>query len=96
MTMKKSDAHISGYRELALVLPGLLTLTLISVLITELHFGALSVFVALTVASVKVFLVLMFFMHLKFESLLLKLMVGMVFLLFTLVTVITFIDYLFR
>jgi cytochrome c oxidase subunit IV len=48
------------------------------------------------VATVKVVLVLLFFMHLKFESLLIKLMVGMVFLLFILVVVITFIDYLFR
>jgi cytochrome c oxidase subunit 4 len=94
--MKHSEAHISGYKELATVLLGLLVLTLLSVLITELHFGALSVFVALAVASVKVVLVLLFFMHLKFESLLLKLMVGMVFLLFALVIVITFIDYLFR
>jgi cytochrome c oxidase subunit 4 len=94
--MSKNDTHISRYRELALVLLGLLFLTLLSVLITELHFGAISVFVALTVASVKVFIVLLYFMHLKFESLLLRLMVGMVFLLFALVIIITFIDYLFR
>jgi len=94
--MKDTNAHISGYRELALILLGLLFLTFISVLITELHFGAFSVFVALAIASVKVYLVLLFFMHLKFESLLLKLMVGMVFMLFALVVIITFFDYLFR
>lgn len=94
--MKDTDAHISGYRELALILLGLLFLTFISVLVTELHFGAFSVFVALAIASVKVCLVLLFFMHLKFESLLLKLMVGMVFALFALVIIITFFDYLFR
>lgn len=94
--MKDTNTHISGYRELALILLGLLFLTFISVLVTELHFGAFSVFVALTIASVKVYLVLLFFMHLKFESLLLKLMVGMVFVLFLLVIVTTFIDYLFR
>jgi len=94
--MKDLNAHISGYRELALILLGLLFLTFISVLVTELHFGAISVFVALSIASVKVYLVLLFFMHLKFESLLLKLMVGMVFALFALVIIITFFDYLFR
>ena len=94
--MKNSEVHISGYKDLALVLLGLLTLTLISVLVTELHFGAASVFVALAIACVKVYLVLLFFMHLKFESLILKLMVGMVFLLFLLLVVITFIDYLLR
>jgi cytochrome c oxidase subunit 4 len=35
-------------------------------------------------------------MHLKYESLFIKLMVGGVFLLFALVVIITFIDYLFR
>lgn len=94
--MKHKEEHISGYQGLGVVLVALLSLTLLSVVITELHFGALSVFIALAVASVKVFLVLLYFMHLRFEGLLLKLMVGMVFLLFAIVIVITFIDYLFR
>ena len=50
--MKDTNAHISGYRELALILLGLLFLTFISVLVTELHFGAFSVFVEIGRAHV--------------------------------------------
>ena len=45
---------------------------------------------------VKAFYIVAYFMHLKFENLLLRLMVGGVFLLFAIVIAITFIDYYFR
>ena len=74
----------------------LLFLTAISVLITGFHLGALTVAVALLIASVKVFIVLTQFMHLKFENRFLRLAVTGVFALFAVVTIITFIDYYFR
>jgi cytochrome c oxidase subunit 4 len=67
-----------------------------TILVTSFELGAFTVTVALLIASVKVFLVLSYFMHLKYESLLLRILVGMVFLLFALIIVITFIDYAFR
>ena len=94
--MEHKEKHITSYKLFAIVLIVLLILTLISVLITEIHFGALSVAVALTVASVKVSLVLIYFMHLKWESSFLRIMVAGVFLLFALVICFTFIDYLLR
>ena len=51
---------------------------------------------ALILASIKVTIVLTYFMHLKFENLLLRIMVGAVFLLFAIGIAITFIDYYFR
>ncbi|MFN8242025.1 MAG: cytochrome C oxidase subunit IV family protein [Bacteroidales bacterium] len=94
--MKEGQAHVSSYTSLAYILIALLVLTTISVAVTSIHLGALSVFVALLIATVKVGLVITFFMHMKFESLFLKLMISGVFLLFALVVIITFIDYLMR
>ena len=94
--MENKEKHITPYGLFARVLITLLILTTISVLVTEIHFGALSVAVALTIASIKVSLVLIYFMHLKWENTFLRIMVAGVFLIFALVIVFTFIDYLFR
>ena len=74
----------------------LLIMTTISVLVTGIHLGPVTVAVALLIASVKVAIVITQFMHLKFENLFLKLAVSGVLTLFVLVIVITFIDYFFR
>ncbi|MEZ5001271.1 MAG: cytochrome C oxidase subunit IV family protein [Bacteroidales bacterium] len=94
--MENSEKHITPYSLLAKILVILLFLTFITVAITGIHLGPLTVAVALIIASVKVALVLIYFMHLKYESRFLQLMVSGVFLLFALVIVITFIDYLLR
>ena len=94
--MENEKHHITPYKFHAVVLIILLSLTLISVLATYANFGTLSVGVALIIASVKVFLVLIFFMHLKHESKIIKVMVGGVFGLYLLVVIVTFIDYLLR
>jgi len=78
------------------VLVILLILTTISVLVTGIHLGPVTVAVALLIASVKVAIVITQFMHLKFENLFLKLAVSGVLTLFALVILITFIDYFFR
>jgi cytochrome c oxidase subunit IV len=94
--MNNDEKHISSYQSLTVVLVILLFLTAISVLVTGFHLGALTVAVALLIASVKVFIVLTQFMHLKFENRFLRLAVTGVFALFAVVTIITFIDYYFR
>jgi cytochrome c oxidase subunit 4 len=94
--MSNNSTHISEYLSLGKVLVILLFLTFITIFITQFDLQAWNVTIALVIACVKVFLVLSYFMHLKYESLLFKILVGMVFLLFFLVIVITFIDYLFR
>jgi cytochrome c oxidase subunit 4 len=94
--MKDEKQHISSYASLTVVLIILLTLTTISVLITGIHLGPVTVAVALVIASVKVAIVITQFMHLRFENLFLKLAVSGVFTLFALVILITFIDYFFR
>lgn len=94
--MKNDQSHISSYASLAYVLIFLLLLTFISVTITGFHLGAFAVAAALIIASIKVATVITFFMHMKFESLFLKLMISGVFIIFAFVIIITFIDYLFR
>ncbi len=94
--MKDEEKHISSYASLTAVLAILLLLTTISVLITGFHLGALTVAVALIIASVKVYIVLTQFMHLRFENRFLRFAVTGVFALYALVVIITFIDYFFR
>lgn len=96
MLMNNETHHISSYTSHAIVLIVLLVLTSISVMATGWHLGAFTVSVALLIASIKVRTVITYFMHLKFESLFLKLLVTGVFVLYALVIIITFIDYYFR
>jgi cytochrome c oxidase subunit 4 len=94
--MKNEETHISSYSSHAIVLIVLLILTTISVIVTGFHLGAFSVAVALIIASIKVRTVISYFMHVRFESLFMKLMVTAVFVIFGLIIIITFIDYLLR
>lgn len=88
--------HIVSYKTYALVLLALIILTGISVAITSIDLGTLTVTGALFLASVKTVLVLLIFMHLKFDSKILTIM--FLFILFSIVSiiVITFLDYLYR
>lgn len=88
--------HISSYKQHAVVLIVLLALTTLSVLITNINFGPLSVAVALLVAAVKGGTVVTYFMHLKYDEPVFRIMVIGVFALFAVVILITFIDYAFR
>jgi cytochrome c oxidase subunit 4 len=94
--MKNEETHITSYTSHAVVLIVLLILTTISVSVTGWNFGPFSVLVALIIASIKVRTVITYYMHMKFESLFMRLMITGVFALFALVIIITFIDYYFR
>lgn len=94
--MANNTSHTTEYNVLAKVLLTLMFLTLITISITSIHLGVLSVTVALLVAGAKAFLVLTYFMHLKHESILLRILVAMVFVLFAIIVLITFIDYAYR
>jgi cytochrome c oxidase subunit 4 len=96
MQMNNHKNHVSSDTLNWTVLVVLLILTTISILAIKMHLGAYTVALALLLASAKVTIVLTYFMHLKFENQLLRLMVGGVFLLFAIVIAITFIDYYFR
>ena len=88
--------HIVSFRTYFFILLGLLVLTTLTIAVTSVELGPLTVFVALLLASVKSILVLTYFMHLKFDEKLFGIMVGGVVLIFVIVIVITFLDYSFR
>jgi len=91
-----SSVHITPYRTLATVLVILLGLTFVTIEITSFDLKAWNVALALLVACLKGYLVLSYFMHLKYENTLIKILVAMVIVLFALIIIITYIDYLFR
>lgn len=94
--MSKEKHHIVPYSTYVLVLLGLLVLTFASIGITNIELRGLTVAAALLFAVIKTYLVLTYFMHLKYDKPYIALMVGFVFLLFVVVIIITFLDYLYR
>ena len=60
--------HISSYKTLAFVLLSLLVLTGVTVAVSYVDIGFFNVPIALLVASTKATIVLLFFMHLKYEG----------------------------
>jgi caa(3)-type oxidase, subunit IV len=94
--MSEEKQHIVSYKNNALVLVVLLCLTMLTVAITSVERSSDHVTAALLIASIKVGIVLTYFMHLKFEHVILRMMVTMVVLVFAALIVITFFDYLYR
>ena len=94
--MENEKHHIVPYRTYIVILVALIALTFISIGITNIELGSFTVTGALLLASVKSYLVLTYFMHLKYDKPYIKIMVGFVFAVFLVVIVITFIDYFFR
>jgi cytochrome c oxidase subunit 4 len=94
--MENEKHHIVPYRVYILVLIGLLALTFLSIAITEIELGSLSVAGALVFASVKSYFVLKYFMHLKYDKPYIVTMVLFVFAIFVVTIIVTFLDYLFR
>lgn len=66
------EDHILSYKTLLTVLGALFVLTAVTVGVSRIDLGPLNIAVALAVASTKGTLVLLYFMHLKFESTFLK------------------------
>ncbi len=87
------EKHITSYKTYAVVLVVLLILTAISLLVTHLGLHPWTVGIALTVTCVMAGLILIYFMHLKFDNFLIKLLVGLVFLLFVIFLVLVLLDY---
>ena len=94
--MSEEKHHIVPYYVYLLVLIALIALTFSSIWITSIELGELTVAAALIFACVKSYLVLTYFMHLKYDKRYIRIMVGFVFAIFLVVLIITFLDYLFR
>ncbi len=94
--MENEKHHIVSYKTYTVILLVLIALTFISIGITNIELGSFAVTGALLLASVKSFLVLTYFMHLKYDKPYIILMVAFVFAVFLAVIIITFFDYFFR
>ena len=88
--------HIVPYRTFLLVLVALITFTFISIGATSYNLGPLTVVTALVLATLKTILVLIYFMHLKFDVRMFAILVFAVLVLIGVVIFITFLDYLYR
>jgi len=94
--MANNSSHTTEYKVLAKILVILMFLTFLTISVTSFNLAAFTVTIALLIAGVKAFLVLTYFMHLKYESMLLRILVATVFVLFVIIVLITFIDYSYR
>jgi cytochrome c oxidase subunit IV len=92
----REKSHIVPYRTYVVILLALLTFTSLSILVTSYDLGPLTVSAALLFATLKTTLVLLFFMHLKFDERIYSVMVSVVLAIFLVIVVITFLDYSFR
>jgi cytochrome c oxidase subunit 4 len=94
--MENEKHHIVPYTTYLLILAGLLVLTGVSVAVTQINLGTVTVTIALLIAAVKSSLVLSIFMHLKFDNKMYAFMAIGVILLIGVLIFITFLDYLYR
>ncbi len=92
----ETEKHIVDDKKNILVWVDLLILTFVTIEIAQFDFQALTVLVALGVATFKTILVGYFFMHLKFENRFFKTMVFICLFVLIAVLAILFIDYSYR
>src|SRR5262245_47168476 len=71
-----SDEHHITFDVYIKVFAALIVLTVVTVLAAQFDFGALNTIVAFGIASVKAVLVLAFFMHLKYDNMLNRVIIG--------------------
>ena len=67
-TENHTENHIVSFSLYTKVLSTLLVLTVLTVLVAQMDFGVFNVLIAMGIASVKAVLVLLFFMHLKYDN----------------------------
>lgn len=87
--------HSHGYGVYILVWLALMALTGITVAVAGINFGGLTIATALIIASIKTYLVLTIFMHLRSESKTFRLFVGVAILFLLISFILLFSDYSF-
>ena len=80
---EKGGHHIVPAKVYASILGALLFLTFITVWVAQFDFGFANMIVAMGVATLKALLVMAFFMHLKYEGLMPRVIIGNGFFFFT-------------
>jgi cytochrome c oxidase subunit 4 len=87
--------HKHGYGVYILVWMALMILTGVTVAVAGINFGGLTIATALVIASIKTYLVLTIFMHLRSESVTFRVFVGIALLFLVISFILLFSDYSF-
>ncbi|HSV12943.1 MAG TPA: cytochrome C oxidase subunit IV family protein [Tepidisphaeraceae bacterium] len=90
------SGHISPKSTYYAIFGALMVLTGVTIAVAFVHLGSLNFPVALAIAITKATLVLLFFMHVKYSSRLVKMVVGMAFFFLLIMFGLTMTDYLSR
>jgi len=96
MSEHKHEHHILSIKTAGIILGLLLLLTAITVGVSRINLGFLNVAVAMTLATTKAMLVILFFMHMKYESRFMQAIVFMCFLILAIFIGFTFFDVAYR
>ncbi|CAN5570987.1 hypothetical protein BH10ACI4_BH10ACI4_13710 [soil metagenome] len=91
-----AEHHIVTPLQYCIVFGALLIGTLITVLAADVDLGVLNPVIALGIASTKAVIVILFFMHVKYQSKLIKMTVGAGFFTFLVLITMTLSDYMSR
>jgi cytochrome c oxidase subunit 4 len=96
MSEEKRSVHVIGFGLFAAVWLGLLALTALTIYVAGLHLGPLSTGTTILIAAVKTSLVLLFFMHLRYEPPIFKITALVTLGTLTTILLLTFTDVWFR
>jgi cytochrome c oxidase subunit 4 len=91
-----AEHHIVTPAQYCIVFGALLLGTLITVLAADVDLGVMNPVIALGIASAKAVVVILFFMHVKYQSKLIKMTVGAGFFTFLVLITMTLSDYMSR
>ncbi len=90
------ENHSTGYGIYAVVWLALLAFTSITVTIAGISLGAYTLFVALTIAAVKSYLVITIFMHIKYEDPIFKVFISISLFTLAVIFLLTYFDIIYR
>ena len=96
MEYKENEEKVVSYGTYILVWFGLLGFTGLTVTVSGMNLGMLSIIIPLLIASSKAGMVIYFFMHLKYEGILFKVMLFITLLVVTIFIGFTFFDISYR
>lgn len=91
-----SHVHITPYGSHVMIWLALVALTAITVTIAGINFGSLTLVSALLIAAAKTVMVVNYFMHVKFDTKILKIFIFICLILYAVFLILTFSDLSFR
>ncbi len=92
---EKHDHHV-GYGTYVMVWFGLIALTSITVSVSGINLGSVTLITAMVIATVKSILVINYFMHVKFDNFVIKLFILVCLFVIAVISVLTFSDLSYR